>query len=50
MYWPYNFSIGEVQCAVGYKLMDRIDELNIERNRRAKKVKDELEQDIELNL
>jgi len=40
--WPYNYSIGEVQCAVGYKLIDRIDELNTERNRRAKKVKDEL--------
>ncbi len=40
--WPYNFSLGEVQNAVGYKLMDRIDDLNVERNRRAQKVKDEL--------
>jgi len=46
--WPYNFSIGEVQCAVGYKLIDRIDELNVERNRRAKKVKDELNECEEL--
>ena len=30
-YWPYNFSLGEVQSAVGYKLVDRIDKLNHER-------------------
>lgn len=41
-YWPYNFSLGEVQSAVGYKLIDRIDKLNEERNKRAKKVIEEL--------
>lgn len=33
--WPYNFCIGEVQCALGAKLLDRIDTMNRERNRRA---------------
>ena len=27
-YWPYNFCITEIQCAVGIKLIDRIDQLN----------------------
>lgn len=26
--WPYNFCIGEVQCALGARLLDRIDHLN----------------------
>ncbi|KJU81346.1 pyridoxal phosphate-dependent aminotransferase [Candidatus Magnetobacterium bavaricum] len=33
--WPYNFCIGEVQCAVGIKLLDRLDKMNEERNARA---------------
>jgi perosamine synthetase len=37
--WPYNFSIGEVQCAIGAKLVDRIDELTELRNQRAEKFK-----------
>ena len=41
--WPFNFSIGEVQCAVGYKLMERIDDLNDKRNNRANKFINALE-------
>lgn len=37
-FWPYNFCIGEVQCALGIKLLDRLDTMNNQRNRRAKKI------------
>lgn len=40
--WPYNFSIGEAQCALGIKLMERLDELNRRRFRTARKVIDTL--------
>lgn len=33
--WPYNFCIGEVQCALGLKLLDRLDTINEERKARA---------------
>lgn len=33
--WPYNFCIGEMQCALGTKLLDRLDSMNQERNNRA---------------
>lgn len=35
--WPYNFCIGEIQCAVGSALLDRIEEMTGERIRRANK-------------
>lgn len=34
-FWPYNFCMGEVQCAVGIKILERIDSLNRDRNKRA---------------
>jgi perosamine synthetase len=34
---PYNFCLGEVQCALGSKLIERVDALNDLRNRRAKR-------------
>ncbi len=37
-FWPYNFCIGEIQCAVGIKLLDRLDAMNEDRNKRARKV------------
>jgi len=40
--WPYNFCIGEVQCAVGIRLLDRLEEMNRERNKRAAQIIDEL--------
>ena len=33
--WPHNFCIGEVQCALGSKLLDRLDRVNEERRKRA---------------
>ncbi|NVJ91190.1 MAG: DegT/DnrJ/EryC1/StrS family aminotransferase [Methylocystaceae bacterium] len=33
--WPYNFCLGEVQCALGTKLLDRLDQINQERRIRA---------------
>ena len=33
--WPYNFCIGEVQCALGSKLLNRLDQINIQRRKRA---------------
>lgn len=33
--WPYNFCLGEVQCALGTRLLDRLDAINAERAGRA---------------
>ncbi|MBL7074345.1 DegT/DnrJ/EryC1/StrS family aminotransferase [candidate division KSB1 bacterium] len=33
--WPYNFCLGEIACAVGSTLLDRIDEMNAQRIARA---------------
>ena len=33
--WPHNFSIGEIQCAVGINLMKRLDEINERRYKKA---------------
>ena len=35
--WPYNFCLGEVQCALGVRLLERLDTLNAERAARAKR-------------
>ncbi|MBF0249339.1 MAG: DegT/DnrJ/EryC1/StrS family aminotransferase [Alphaproteobacteria bacterium] len=35
--WPYNFCIGEVQCALGTQLIRRLDVINSERANRAKR-------------
>ncbi len=32
--WPFNFCIGEVQCALGSKMLERLDQMNAERNAR----------------
>jgi perosamine synthetase len=37
--WPHNFCLGEVQCALGSKLMDRIDSMIEERQARFRKFK-----------
>jgi perosamine synthetase len=36
--WPHNFSIGEIQCAVGIKLLERLDEINKRRFQKAQYV------------
>ena len=33
--WPNNYCLGEVECALGIKLLDRIDQINQEKNDRA---------------
>lgn len=35
--WPYNFCLGEVQCALGTRLLERIPPMNIERKVRAER-------------
>lgn len=36
-FWPNNFCLGEVQCALAAKMIDRLDEMNKQRKIRAKK-------------
>ena len=36
--WPYNFCIGEAQCALGIKALDRVNMLNSHRAERAQKI------------
>ena len=40
--WPYNFCIGEVECAIGEKLLDRVDLMNNKKRERALRFIDEL--------
>lgn len=36
--WPYNFCIGEVQCALGIEILKTIDQQNEKRKQRAQKL------------
>jgi dTDP-4-amino-4,6-dideoxygalactose transaminase len=36
-YWPFNFCLGEIQCALGEQLIDKIEKFNDIRKKRAKK-------------
>ena len=40
--WPVNCCLGEVECALGVKLLDRIDEINFQKRQRALSVIDAL--------
>ena len=40
--WPNNLCLGEVECALGAKLLDRIDQINAEKRARALKFIDAL--------
>ena len=42
MLQPNNFSLGEVECALGAKLLDRIDEINAQKRERAMRFIDAL--------
>jgi len=33
--WPSNFCLGEVECALGIRMLDRIDQINEEKRKRA---------------
>jgi len=48
--WPYNFCLGEIQCAVGAALLDRVDAMTEERIRRAEKFKKAVSDFPELNF
>jgi dTDP-4-amino-4,6-dideoxygalactose transaminase len=40
--WPMNCCLGEVECAVGVRLLDRVDQVNTEKRKRALRVIDAL--------
>lgn len=42
MLWPNNYCIGEVECALGTQLLDRIDIINAEKRARAIRFIDEM--------
>lgn len=42
--WPNNYCMGEVECALGIKLLDRIDQMNREKRTRALYFIDTLQQ------
>jgi dTDP-4-amino-4,6-dideoxygalactose transaminase len=42
--WPNNYCLGEVECALGAKLLDRIDQMNQEKRSRALHFIDTLKQ------
>ncbi|MBU0467676.1 MAG: DegT/DnrJ/EryC1/StrS family aminotransferase [Candidatus Omnitrophica bacterium] len=41
-FWPNNYCLGEVECALGAVLLDRLDEINEEKRKRAIKFIDAL--------
>ena len=47
-YWPYNFCLGEIQCATGIELLKRVNDLNRIRIKRANKFKKEMREFPEL--
>jgi perosamine synthetase len=48
--WPNNYCLGEVECALGVKLLDRIDAINQEKRNRAIKFIDSLTEFPELEF
>lgn len=50
MLWPNNYSLGEVECALGAKLLDRIDAINAEKRERALRFMDGLAEFPELEF
>lgn len=42
--WPNNYCLGEVECALGTKLLDRLDQMNLEKRTRALYFIDSLQQ------
>jgi dTDP-4-amino-4,6-dideoxygalactose transaminase len=49
-FWPYNFCIGEVQCALGIEILKTIDNQNQKRRERAKKMTEALKDYPELSF
>lgn len=48
--WPYNFCIGEVQCALATKLLERLESINADRRARAFRIKNALKAYPELEF
>jgi perosamine synthetase len=48
--WPNNYCLGEVECALGAKLLDRVDAINLEKRNRANKFIDSLSKFYELEF
>jgi len=42
--WPNNYCVGEVECALGAKLLERLDQMNLEKRTRALYFIDALQQ------
>ena len=38
--WPFNYSIGEAQCALGVRLLDQVDEISDVRREKARSILD----------
>jgi perosamine synthetase len=49
-FWPYNFCLGEIQCAVGISLLSRINSLLQKRIERANEIKDGIKQIDEIRF
>lgn len=49
-FYPYNFCIGEVQCALGIESLKTLDRLNNKRRERANKIKNALKDFPELSF
>lgn len=48
--WPNNYCLGEVECALGVKLLDRVDQINQEKRKRAIQFIDEMSEFTELEF
>ncbi len=48
--WPYNFCLGEAQCALGARLLDRVEKLNQDRRDRADRIRQALMEFTELSF
>ena len=48
--WPNNYCLGEVECALGAKMLDRTDTVNLEKRKRALKFIDTLSNCPELEF
>jgi perosamine synthetase len=48
--WPNNYCLGEIECALGVKLLNRIDEINGQKRRRAMRFIDAMEEHSQLEF
>jgi len=48
--WPNNYCLGEVECALGSKLLDRVEQMNAEKRQRAMQFIDAVDEFTELEF